>query len=294
MDGMPSNPELPVFVYGTLKPDELAFRQIQASVTEERPVAIEGFTLAVVDGIPYALPATDSWIKGSLLRVDPSAYARISAYEQVPYLYQWREVETKVGKANMLVSSRREITRSRHELRDHWTVLDDTFMVHGIPWVFEKLNDLKKSEQERGRGAQEGYLLIELQSMYMVLWTLFERILLFTYGVPGFGESVRKKLDRVRQDSEWLGSIEKANIQPVRVRPHGTPDRSADNAGSFCFDDWVAMRNNIVHRGKAALVEYKALKRACVDMSNVLRIFLESASPSLKKRWELDRRVSQG
>ena len=293
METLPANLELPIFVYGTLKPDELAHNQIRDLVREKQRTSLAGFTLAVVDGIPYALPAgQESRVFGSIVLVDPSAYEKVASYEQVPYLYHWREVVTHAGAANMLVSSRQEITRSRHELREEWTVLDDTFMVHGLPWVSEKLHALELTAIEKGVGAQEGYLLIELQSIYMVLWTLFERILLFSDGVPGFGESIRKKLDKVRQDPDWLRAIENAAIQPVRVRPNGTPDRKFDHTTRFCFDDWVAMRNNIVHRGKAAIVEYKALKRACIDMSNVLVKFLEKSSPRLKEKWVLDKRNS--
>ena len=290
MDVMPENSQLPMFVYGTLKPGELAHSQIKDLVAKEQGAGVAGFTLAVVDGIPYALPAEDDgWISGSLLSVKVSAYQKVSDYEQVPHLYCWTEVETNAGRANMLVSSRPEITRSRHELRDRWTVLDDTFMVQGVPWVFEKIEALGEKEQVMGMGAREGYLMIELQSIFMILWTLFERILLFTYGVPAFGESIRKKLDKVRDDSEWLSAISAANVRHVRVRPHGTPDRRKDHATDFCFDDWVAMRNNIVHRGKAALVEYKALKGACTDMATVLRKYLEAKSPQLSSQWRLDK-----
>lgn len=119
MDVMPENSKLPMFVYGTLKPGELAHSQIQDLVSMGQPAGVAGFNLAVVDGIPYALPAEDDgWISGSLLSVDVSAYQRVSDYEQVPYLYYWTEVETNAGRANMLISSRPEITRSRHELRD--------------------------------------------------------------------------------------------------------------------------------------------------------------------------------
>lgn len=290
MDVMPENSKLPMFVYGTLKPGELAHSQIQDLVSMGQPAGVAGFNLAVVDGIPYALPAEDDgWISGSLLSVDVSAYQRVSDYEQVPYLYYWTEVETNAGRANMLISSRPEITRSRHELRDRWTVLDDTFMVHGVPWVLEKIETLGEKEESMGIAAREGYLMLELQSIFMILWTLFERILLFTYGVPGFGESIRKKLDKVRDDPEWQSAISKVNVRHVRVRPHGTPDRRSDYSGSFCFDDWVAMRNNIVHRGKAALVEYKALKSACTDMAAVLRKYLEAKNPQLTDRWQLDK-----
>lgn len=290
MDVMPENSKLPMFVYGTLKPGELAHSQIQDLVSMGQPAGVAGFNLAVVDGIPYALAAEDDgWISGSLLSVDVSAYQKVSDYEQVPYLYYWTEVETNAGRANMLISSRPEITRSRHELRDRWTVLDDTFMVHGVPWVLEKLETLGEKEDSMGIAAREGYLMLELQSIFMILWTLFERTLLFTYGVPGFGESIRKKLDKVRDDPEWQSAISEANVRHVRVRPHGTPDRRSDYSGSFCFDDWVAMRNNIVHRGKAALVEYKALKSACTDMAAVLRKYLEAKSPQLTDRWQLDK-----
>lgn len=287
---LPKDRHLPLFVYGTLKPDELAFSQIEDVVIDSQPGNVSGFKLAVVDGIPYALPAsTQESVLGALLQVKEEAYERVSTYEQVPYLYRWIEVTVSGRAANMLVSRRTEITLSRHELRDSWSILDDTFMVDGMPWVGEKLGGIEAQEEARGRGAQEGYLLVELQSIFMVLWTIFERILLFTQGIPRRDHGLKAKLDLVSLDPKWLDAIEAAGIRELRVRPHGSPDRRSDRGSDFCFRDWATMRNNIVHRGKASYREYAALKQACQDMSKVLMTYLKAASPRLAAKWKLDR-----
>ena len=291
---LPTDRDLPLFVYGTLKPDELAHGQIENLVVDARPGTVSGFKLAVVDGIPYALSTgSQDSILGALLSVQAEAYERVSTYEQVPYLFRWREVKVSGTAANMLVSARTDITLSRHELRESWTIVDDTFMVDGMPWVHTKLGGIGEQEEARGRGAREGYLLIELQSIFMVLWTIFERILLFTQGVPRRDQGLRAKLDIAEQDPKWLAAIASSEIRDLRVRPHGSPDRRSDRGAGFCFREWATMRNNIVHRGKASYGEYSSLKRACEDMSKVLTTYLNTASPRLAAKWALDRTDSK-
>lgn len=70
-----THPQLPVFVYGTLRPGQGNYRHLLADhAIMDRPAQVHGYALYGA-GIPYAVPERDSVIHGSVVWIDPAAYA---------------------------------------------------------------------------------------------------------------------------------------------------------------------------------------------------------------------------
>lgn len=65
----------PVFVYGTLRPGQGNYRHLLAEhAIEDRQAQVHGYALYGA-GIPYAVPERGSVIHGSVVWIDPAAYA---------------------------------------------------------------------------------------------------------------------------------------------------------------------------------------------------------------------------
>lgn len=128
----PQNIHLPVAVYGSLRPGELAYRQIQSSSNHLGLGEIEGFRLMVLDGLPMLTPA-DSKARVQLLQLEDVGYRVIGAFEPKD-LYKWNEatVSTSTGRvqANVLVA-RDHIHPRSSEYADEWRSADDPMLVAG-------------------------------------------------------------------------------------------------------------------------------------------------------------------
>jgi gamma-glutamylcyclotransferase (GGCT)/AIG2-like uncharacterized protein YtfP len=79
--GAAQSAQLPVFVYGTLRPGEANYRWLlaQATVTAERAVLPGHQLYAIGMGFPYATPATAGGrqVVGDLLTLDPDTYDQV-------------------------------------------------------------------------------------------------------------------------------------------------------------------------------------------------------------------------
>lgn len=75
-------PELPFFVYGTLRPGQGNFRIVKRDVIESIPASVQGAAVWHGPGFPYAVHkdvdaslAGSGWVVGDLLYINPARYA---------------------------------------------------------------------------------------------------------------------------------------------------------------------------------------------------------------------------
>ena len=241
----------------------------------------------MADGIPRAVPLESSHIWGELMTLTPEGYAKVEKFEQVGSVYHWEEVITEKGPANMLVNSLGEI-RTRSDRVDSWRAVDDTFFAYTTPWAFDKLIQIKKSMSNASAGDFEKQTnFLELQALFTVLWSLFERITLFQEGPMPPGETLKYRVHQIERLPSWADALEAARIDSrLSARSNSRPAGNARYAGTSGFGVWHTKRNNIVHRGKTAHREITGLLGAAIDMHNTLAIYLQQNSDEINKFWK--------
>lgn len=89
----PLPPQLPVFVYGTLRPGCGNYRLLAGATTAERTATISGYRMVSNGGFPYILNDTpESVVTGTLVDVDPALWERVlpnlDALEGTPHHYE--------------------------------------------------------------------------------------------------------------------------------------------------------------------------------------------------------------
>ena len=277
---------LPFFAYGSLKTGQLAHRQIKDSCNSLGETQVSGFELVVADGIPRAVHLEPSHIWGELMTLTPEGYAKVEKFEQVGNVYHWEVVNTGKGPANMLVNSLGEI-RTRSDRVESWRAVDDTFFAYTTPWAFQKLIQIKKSMSNASAGDFEKQTnFLELQALFTVLWSLFERITLFQEGPMPEGETLKYRVNQIERLPSWAAALEAARIDSrLSARSNSRPAGNATYAGTSGFGVWHTKRNNIVHRGKTANREITGLLGAAIDMHNTLAIYLQQNSDEINKFW---------
>ena len=292
MDRNTYNAQLPIFVYGALKPDEISWPLIRPYVARYEEARLEGFELAIVDGVPGALVSKVRKLSGYMLDLNDAeeAYKTISAFENVPNSYVWEQVTVGDKSANLLVLP--SDPRTRVDYVSDWSAADDVYFGNLIPLSFVKIQVCRDRLTNKFPDTDYLEAFLELQSIFMMLWVLTERIYLFrsepTRGRKVDSQKSMKDICAVLYDKpEWFKALSEAGINnQIGIRsntnPHsGDPIRTAQG-----FPGWYKARNNIVHRGKGAQKEVGSLIEAAIDMHNTLAILMQIISPSVKKKWE--------
>jgi hypothetical protein len=110
MVSLPQNLELPFVVYGTFKPGELAFEQIEPFLEQEPTPATASGSLKVRDGLPLFDNRSGGSVHGFLLPFSQdccsSVYETICRFEPQT-IYFWKEtiLSSPVVLANLLVGN---------------------------------------------------------------------------------------------------------------------------------------------------------------------------------------------
>lgn len=281
----PPLPGGPLFVYGSLKPGELAFPQVEPFVEAAVDVELAGHRLRSRDGLPLLVESGDG-VLGALLVFDDvtSGYATVRRFEPSRH-YRWapRGVELTVFgsplRANALLGIRPD-TGAEQEHLSAWSCADDPVFVRGLPIAASlALPWLQPSASLDG--------LFHLQSAYLLLWSVVERLTALRFG------PVAPPMQRLRLlslDQQWATWFRAAEVpmgerrvvdsrdpaDKVRLKPDGS------NAWSY----WYQVRSNLSHRGKGAHRDVRIVADAFIDVHDVLRAMLLSLLPRIAERWD--------
>ncbi len=226
---------LPLFVYGFLRPGEIAYPRIEDLVASIDHARING-RLWLRDGLLLLERADASSVEGFLLHFGSDqaeiAYRRIDALE--PYdLYRWDTSEVSVGadvvEANVLLG---KSPRSGSESWDaeEWRVADD-------PLFNEALQEIESiSAEPRPDDPTEPRTFFRKQMAYLLLWTSIERYVSLRRGFaggpmqrvlrlaeePAFDEALMRfvgRKDRVRRTDDPTQSEVLDRTKPVIPSP---------------------------------------------------------------------------
>jgi hypothetical protein len=280
------NSKWPLFVYGALKPGEISWPMISELVENPLESYVEDHQLVMAGGLPMAIPRMGKKVQGHIVQVNAveNAILVIEALEGINRVYKWSKGKGPDGWVNILVPVKPPTKLSEIEA---WSTADDPYFGMVIPHVHATL---KKSMLETSKPVlttDAYYNYLDLQAAYLLLWTLFERILLFTRANYLTGSKMTKKESRKTIEKiEWKKAIElTASNQQMSVVPaddvFGKAVRFTENQFLFFYQ----MRNNIVHRGKSASADQKQLLKAAVLFLNVQSAFLQLQYPVLDKLW---------
>ena len=252
----PSDTSLPMFAYGLFKSTQVGHSRIRKFVEKTEAHFIEGAFLMERNGVP--LLGFESQIEnqsefghiycagvnGEIIEFKKGkgqqAYKAISEIEPKSE-YRWVEIEIGKKKANALVG--KSIFKGSNTIEEtDWDMQRDDPFVEGIERVYQRL----LSDRERADD------IIELQSIYMMVWSGIERLCTLRNSLSQMTDRELVKILSKEKGVEKLFS----NIaeQPIYFR-RLTSAKNFENAVSFvpgdpikCLKYLRQVRNNVVHR----------------------------------------------
>lgn len=286
---LPPNPGLPMFVYGALKPRELAYEQIDKYVRRTpQPAKVSGAALWIRDGLPLLRLDPDSrkQVRGCLLDLDLGGYQAVRVFEPLA-LYEWNtasavpdgggRIEVNVVEGKFVVPKGNSVPKGNPEpIGREWRSADDPVLKYAPMVAFQMFKDLHRGrererlpESQQSEDASYWDRCFRLQAAYLLLWTVYERLTTLRYG-PLLGPMAR--LRRLENDDAFREAFSEAgakigdfvynsqNLKKVTMR--------AD--GSNALDCWYQVRSNLSHRGKGGSSDSQILSEAFVQAHLVL------------------------
>lgn len=282
--------DLPLFVYGSLKPGELAYPLISNFVETSRPAILPGYVLQIADGVAYARQQVGYQVYGFEVRFSDSqrAYEIISNFEDTNSRhtrYLWSTAILDSQRVNVLVSRGRINNATNSEA---WSVQDDEVFSKGFPWVRTKLAEcikvlnLNKIADPKKEEYWESYF--QLQSTLLYLWSIQERLEFFRLGAVPEGLSLGKRRSNFQSDPQLQEAIKSANID-TSLSAHGyrNPSGRGTTAEGSPLMTWFEIRSNITHHAKGSEREVDKVITASVDHFNTLLNYFELSSPGLAR-----------
>ena len=284
--------ELPLFVYGTLKPGQLAFRQI-AALVEPKPERAEllRHQLYIRDGLPAVMPTNyPSNVVGYLLRPLPGSIEELnnvlSRFEPKTLytLPQVVEVETFAG-TNLARTHQMKAPKKSNPLPsdyNEWGLEFDPLFSVALPVLTELIRRAKTSVFPDADSADFWRDYIPMQGYLLALCGVLERYLTLAYGLQ---DSINARLEKLGGSDEGQHSTQLAVVPPPAVSRADTLGRVSGERNYWKV--WYQIRSNLVHRGKAAHRDFDVVADAVYGLHDALRHLLASQLPALVERWEL-------
>lgn len=283
--GAPPLPDAPVFVYGSLKPGELAFPQIERYIrVATENVELRDHRLLSRDGLPLLVEGGDG-VFGALLEFDEpaSGYATVRRFEPSKH-YRWAPLGVEVAlsgaraRANALLGIKPTAGAEQEHLQV-WSSADDPVFTCGVPTA---------ASLARPWLPPKGSLdeLFHLQAAYLLAWSVIERLTALRFG-PAVPPMERlRQLSLLQAWSTWFNAAE-VPAGERRVVDSRDPDDKVrlKRDGSNAWGYWYQVRSNLSHRGKGAHSDVRIVAEAFIDVHDVLRVMLLDLLPGIADRW---------
>lgn len=288
-----------LFVYGSLKPGELGFEQIEGMVSKYSVAELRDFALYVRDGLPIiSKSAPGETVEGVLLNITAGMeidfWRVVTEYEgttnykfvdSIPVLSEGKEhltgafIGRKMGKGNP------------ERLYTPWTSKLDPIFSQSFPILHAEIsgNSLKfiRAEHDpRGYWGQMNKLL----SQYLLLVSILEHLTVVKFG----GSKKQEPMIRIRKLQQSQGCLnalrglsDEKNNPPIEVvDSRAVKDSLSSSNPEQALFAWYQVRSNLQHRGKASLFDATLVHKSCIGLSNFLLEYLRINVHGIEHEWE--------
>jgi hypothetical protein len=293
---LPPRLELPVFDYGLLKPDQLAYPTLlDGVVRDSRPAALPSGGLRYRDGLPLLDPDGDCGVEGVLLQLAPgrerAAYEAICEFAPRQH-YRWLTTSVTVDGGERLTANtllgRHPGRGSAEECFSTWSAIDDPVLRFG-PHGVRRLALEPATPAFPALPADDPALwdrFFRLQAAYLLLWSVIDR---FTALALGPADPPLSRAYRLGDDPRFREAVVAAGVAPRAKTPDSRDpqkSRRIREDGSGAMYSWEAVRANLSHPGKTAYQDGIQLRRALVELHDTFQLLLLTRLPELAATWE--------
>lgn len=297
------NIKMPYFVYGTLKPEEIAHFQIKEFIERCLPATLDNYALFVRDGVPVIFECNNWKVDGYLVWPYETKYSefelQVNSYEgERLYSLQEIDVTCQSNKIKCLTHIGKNQGKSHAEpLFEPWSSKDDPIFSQAFPHLFAEIKKLINNESSDGPEISNWNYYNDIASKYLLLVTIIER-LAFLYcgeffttpeeknGKVYYNDRIMKRITTLGKSEQFLHTYENLSGRGVLHHINVYDSRDANKSLSTkkpkeAMDAWYQVRSNLQHRGKSAWKDVKIVQDSLVSLANIMSDLLPRFIPAL-------------
>lgn len=295
--GLPDDTTLPYFAYGFFKPHQLSYSQIKYYV-EEDPIKVnlKNYRLKNVNGMPVLVEGENNIpIVGYLIKFKKNKLKK--AYETIGHsknmhIYKWEEIKIGGTPVNTLIGSNPELYKNKgnyynfeYNMEIFEKKLDEgnEIRVSEYDWRKDPIfsETIKKIYNSMGRRNFDGLYhneyddFLEIQMLYMALWTALDRFLTFRYGKSKRQNVIRLSKERFFKNA--LNDYVETNYTVFSAEDLKKYELNPEKP-ACCALYYYTIRNNVVHSGKMFSAESEKLFAALTELVKIFEDVIDAVS----------------
>jgi len=287
---------LPLFVYGSLKPGELAFGQVKDLLVKNERAFVKGYELNLRDLMPLVKP-TDRNVELPGYILTPKVEFHEIFYETVTQ-YEGNNYELisctsanelrETFEVNLFVGRTTDYGGTEH-FEGEWTSNRDPLLSKSFPCLIEDIRlSLDRLHSSYSSRENDWYLKNRKIGNFLLLNSILEHIWSLTFG--GITKQPSDSMKLMKKSAEYRNAFKKA--LELRAIPYVSIRDSRDigydaistRHHKGALDTWYRVRGNTLHRGKSGS-DTEIIEDASIGLGNFLLIYLESQIPEIKDAW---------
>lgn len=295
------NFNVPIFAYGSLKPNEIAFEQFEVFIEKTEIATLPSFELYMRDLMPLVLPSDEAKsVNGYLLyprqETTHEFYEKVTAFEGVNY-----EIIPCVSKnnhnesiaANVFQGISSEYGRPE-PLSKNWSTVLDPLLAYSFPILVEDIRlSIAPSAKSFDERKNDWQLKNRKISNFLLLSSILEHIWSLSYGglfagTKGEINSLLKSMANSQSYKDAFRSADSANLIPyvsVSDSRDVTKGPISTTRASGALRTWYRVRGNSLHRGKSGS-DTEIVEDSAIGLANLLLFYLEKKVPDIRTQWE--------
>ncbi len=306
--------ELPLFVYGSLMPGEIAFNLISNEVEESESAILEGAVTCVRDGFPFIDIDPKRWgalsrVPGHLLFSKKGRYREmlnVAILYENPQFYELVEADIELNSKTLraLVFSGRAPKRDDVVvLEEPWRSSSNPLFAHAFAQIGIELEELLSNFKLDPAIFPTAYWpqMVRVEGLFLVLTSILEHLISLKYGYgeelqPGSTPlrpsikqpTIRKKLQAFSVENDWKTAFTQVDIPEIFVFDVWERNKTFNSSNQTqALYAWYAVRSNLGHRGKSSWKDVDKVLKALVGLYSTMRAYLLIALPGIESGWQV-------
>lgn len=287
-----------LFVYGSLKSDEIGFKQFADLVENIRPAKLFDYEVGIRDGLPVIFESKGEFVEGELLtpKIDSmdTFWSSIERYEGSD-LYKKAEVKVLDQEGQswdcLTFAGKREKARGYSRIDGaKWTSKYDPYFAYSFPILLESISKINRESFPADMHKQYWLYMNSLQEKYLLLTVILEHVALLVVGMPDeTGPNARIK--KLGETPEWALAYERmksnSGITKIQVKDAKKLKYKYDNqTPEDAIKTYYQIRSNLSHQGKSGgYADCDLMYASLVDLSGLLKEYLKIVIADIENGW---------
>jgi len=284
-----------LFVYGTLKEREIAFKQIKNMVAKVSPARLIDYQIGIEDNLPKIFKHKGSLVNGELIKPKDNQsekfFKLVHNYEGSLYYKVPVQVEVDGSAIDTFTYvADGEPGRGFIKLEESaWYSRKYPYFSEYFPVLFKQIKFLGHEPYSNDSNGINWHYMDTLQGHYLKLFTFLENYSLLVFGSS---ESLgpNRRITMLGKSTEWALAFHQVKNQigiiPQEVRDARFPSKPINNSKpQSAIKFFYQIRNNISHQGKSSRADLDIIYNALKDLSLIIRELLIIKIDKIEDEW---------